>query len=463
MSFGFVDLFAGIGGFHQALQPLGGKLLLASEIDSKAREIYSSNFIKKNDNHKFAHDINDLTKNPRRFIPDHDILAGGFPCQPFSKSGNQKGINETRGTLFWNILKILEAKKPKILLLENVQNLIGPKHLRDWRIMVNSMRDLGYRVSDLPDVFSPHRLPPELGGTPQRRDRVFIVGIHVGKRRAWIESSQTPLTDSINELGWNPDTWNPMSFLQKDSSIENIEQYSLSKDELKSLSIWDDLHNKLRRSKNFHKFPGFPLWADFFTSRPRYQKNDPIWKRDFIKKNSTFYLEFKPIIQEWLIKNDYLSDLLPSHRKFEWQAKNSASLWDCLIQFRPSGIRVKNLNYFPTFVAIGQTSIIGPLNRRITEIECARLQGFEESFSFGNQNIKSSYKQIGNAVAVPAVQFILYCHVLKFRDDLPESITTPILKNYENFARKRGFSISKLRRIVETDKQLELIDLGEAI
>ena len=80
-----------------------------------------------------------------------------------------------------------------------------------------------------------------------------------------------------------------------------------------------------------------------------------------------------------------------------------------------------------------------------------------------NQNIKSSYKQIGNAVAVPAVQFILYCHVLKFRDDLPESIATPILKNYENFARKQGFSISKLRRIIETDKQLELVDLGEAI
>ena len=148
MSFRFVDLFAGIGGFHQALEPLGGKLLLASEIDPKAREIYTANFIKRGDDSKFAHDINDLTKNPKRLIPDHDILAGGFPCQPFSKSGNQKGINETRGTLFWNILKILETKKPKILLLENVQNLIGPKHLRDWRIMVNSMRDLGYRVSD---------------------------------------------------------------------------------------------------------------------------------------------------------------------------------------------------------------------------------------------------------------------------------------------------------------------------
>ena len=140
MAFTFIDLFAGIGGFHLALKKEGGVCVFASEIDQFARKVYSQSF---NDSKNILHgDINDFVNNASSDIPDHDVLTAGFPCQPFSKSGNQRGISETRGTLFWSIAKIIEHKKPKLILLENVRNLIGPKHKSDYLTMISILRSL---------------------------------------------------------------------------------------------------------------------------------------------------------------------------------------------------------------------------------------------------------------------------------------------------------------------------------
>ena len=83
-------------------------------------------------------------------VPAHEVLAAGFPCQPFSKSGAQRGMDETRGTLYWNILQIIEERKPKVVLLENVRNLAGPRHLHEWQVIIETLRDEGYRVSETP-------------------------------------------------------------------------------------------------------------------------------------------------------------------------------------------------------------------------------------------------------------------------------------------------------------------------
>jgi len=107
MSFTFIDLFAGIGGFHAALGALGGKCVYASEWDKDAARIYERNW-----NLKPAGDITLEANDEVMSVPEHDVLVGGFPCQPFSKSGKQMGMDETRGTLFWNIAKIIEARKP---------------------------------------------------------------------------------------------------------------------------------------------------------------------------------------------------------------------------------------------------------------------------------------------------------------------------------------------------------------
>src|SRR3546814_10998972 len=90
-------------------------------------------------------------------LPAHDVLVGGVPCQPFAKSGYQRGINETRGTLFFNIAQILRERQPSIVFLENVRNLVGPRHESPWRTIISTLRSLGYRVSDTPTVFSPDR------------------------------------------------------------------------------------------------------------------------------------------------------------------------------------------------------------------------------------------------------------------------------------------------------------------
>ena len=102
MAFTFIDLFAGIGGFHAALKPLGGECVFVSEIDSAASNIYSKNWLR-NNKVVMSGDIKELANNIKKGIPNHDVLTAGFPCQPFSKSGNQLGVNEARGTLFYNI------------------------------------------------------------------------------------------------------------------------------------------------------------------------------------------------------------------------------------------------------------------------------------------------------------------------------------------------------------------------
>src|SRR4051812_17567196 len=143
-SFAFIDLFAGVGGFHAALSALGGECVYAVEKDPEAAAIYERNW-----KMPALGDIVDDTEDKMR-VPKHDVLAAGFPCQPFSKSGFQRGMDEARGTLFWNIAKIIDARKPAIVLLENVRNIAGPRHEHEWDVIIRTLRQLGYCVSDEP-------------------------------------------------------------------------------------------------------------------------------------------------------------------------------------------------------------------------------------------------------------------------------------------------------------------------
>ena len=407
MSFQFIDLFAGIGGFHIALSELGGTCVFASEIDLAAQSIYRKNF-----EHEMkgpiVGDIIPLTeKTLSRLIPEHDVLAGGFPCQPFSKSGAQLGMDETRGTLFYNIAKIIEKRRPKVVILENVRNLTGPKHRHTWALILRVLRDLGYHVSDVPSIVSPHTIPPKLGGTPQIRDRVYIVGVHVGKQKAW-KMADEPFVFNKELLGnWKPTDWSLEShLLQNDNEIENMDLHKVSDERLQVIEMWNDF---LRRvcAKKGKRLPGFPLWEFAMTTRPKIDLDMPDWKIDFLKKNSAFYVDNKTAIDAWRAKHPELKNLNNSYRKFEWQAQDLDSVWGGVIQFRPSGVRVKKPDYLPALVAMNQTSIIGSKKRTITVREAARLQAFPETFTFGDQNPAQSFKQLGNAVSVGTVKFVL--------------------------------------------------------
>ncbi len=428
-SFTFIDLFAGIGGFHHALKELGGKCVMACELDKNAKIVYLNTFKGSHTKFNFVENIRSLTRDNiddeqsilspeevSKRIPDHDFLCGGFPCQPFSKSGEQQGTKDkTRGTLFFDIVQIIEAKKPKYVFLENVRNLAGPRHIDTWATIVATLRSLGYRVSSQPLIFSPHLLPPSLGGAPQVRDRVFIVGV-----RADIESNHLLNVASFNELLnekrlWNPDDWRISDYLDPDSEIPNISDYGISANESIYLEAW----NYFVKNIPIDTLPGFPIWAFAFSAKPELKEGMADWEIDFRRKNSLFYIENKKFIDEWREcrwgpDKVSIDDFPFSRQKFEWQARkhhptrSGRTLEDLVLQFRPSGIRVKPPTYLPALVAITQTSVVGPRLRRnattyrkLTPIEAGRLQGLPVNvYSDRIVSDQAAYKQLGNAVNI---------------------------------------------------------------
>lgn len=411
--FRFVDLFAGIGGFHAALSHAGGQCVFVSEIDEQAMATYQHNWVRPGaDLPILNRDINDATHQDDVDVPDHDVLTAGFPCQPFSKSGHQRGMDEARGTLFWNIAMILKKRRPSVVLLENVRNIAGPRHRHEWDVIITTLRELGYRVSSTPTVFSPHLLPPHLGGTPQVRDRVFIVGTYVGAPRALRETGGGPTVLRFPVDGWDPGKWDVEWVLDDDDSIDRIERYRLNDQEQDWVEVWDCLVRAFRSSGR--RLPGFPLWSDLWClDRPGEAEIDdlPAWKAEFTRKNLTFYDNNRALIDTWRRDNPQLAGFPVTRRKLEWQAQDTPSLWGTVMHFRPSGIRAKAPTYLPALVAITQTSVVGPRGRRLTPHEAARLQGLPRSFEFANRREAASYKQVGNGVAVGAAWHVLRSHV----------------------------------------------------
>jgi DNA-cytosine methyltransferase len=161
-SFTYIELFAGIGGFRVALDCLGGRCVFASEMDRFARSSYA-------ENHCGENPAGDITCIPDTRIPAHDILTAGFPCQPFSFSGNRKGFGDARGTLFMEIVRIARARQPKALLLENVRGLVHHDGGRTLATIVHALEGCGYSIR--------HHVLDAVALLPQERARIFIVGI----------------------------------------------------------------------------------------------------------------------------------------------------------------------------------------------------------------------------------------------------------------------------------------------
>ena len=157
----FIDLFCGIGGFHSAASRLNLECVFACDIDSEARRAYEYNF-----NMKPAGDITAVNASD---IPEHDILCAGFPCQPFSIIGGRKGFSDPRGTLFFEILRILREKRPKAFVLENVRQLATINKKETLNSIIQSLKDLGYHTE--------YKILNALDfGLPQKRERILIVG-----------------------------------------------------------------------------------------------------------------------------------------------------------------------------------------------------------------------------------------------------------------------------------------------
>lgn len=442
----FVDLFAGIGGFHAALSAMGLHCASAVEIDPKVAAVYMANW-----GEDARGDITQLAGEGDVAIPDHDVLCAGFPCQPFSKSGTQRGMDETRGTLFWNILRIIQVRKPSMVILENVRNLAGPRHTHEWNVIIETLRDEGYRVSDTPTVFSPHLLPPDLGGRPQVRERVFISATRVDDPTPKkLQAQPVVLRKPVDN--WDPRNWKLDSYLDL-GDLETQSKYGLSKREMSWINIWDELVQIMKNMADsgelgLSHLPGFPIWADAWPRKTKLATDNlPSWKVAFLNKNAELYerLMGNPDGRHWIRKGQIFGDQVPpSRRKLEWQAQDAGSLWETIMHFRPSGIRAKLPNYIPALVAITQTSIFGPEKRRLSPREAARLQGLPDQFTFGGQSDAATYKQLGNGVAIGAVWYILKKHAERDRDILMVS-NPELLKAIDSARSSPDHSLAKWR------------------
>lgn len=189
----FIDLFAGIGGFHLALSSLGAKCVFASEKDKFARQTYEENF--DTTNFEFNDDIRKIHPDQ---IPDHDVLCAGFPCQPFSQAGLKKGFKDgedsERGNLFYCILDILETKKPKAFILENVRHLIKHDEGRTFETIQKLLKKAGYSVQYQVLKASDYNIP-------QLRPRVFIVGFRGGEDLpSFVFPPKVPLTYTMSDV-----------------------------------------------------------------------------------------------------------------------------------------------------------------------------------------------------------------------------------------------------------------------
>jgi DNA (cytosine-5)-methyltransferase 1 len=429
-TFEFVDLCAGLGGFHVALESLGGEGVFAAEWEPTLNALYKTNF-----GIQPWNDINDLQTDGdiEREVPDHDVLTAGFPCQPFSKAGDQMGFADTlQGNLFFKVHQILRVKRPRRFILENVPNILKHDSGRTLKKIVDMLQGLGYAV----DVrhFSPHEF-----GIPQIRDRVYFIGSLDG-----LEESIWPVK--------HKDPTDITSVLRRDVPPTRLIPEQTSR----AIEMWGDF---LRRSPVSLKLPSFPIWAMEFGATYPYENETPPgvwnrrrvlglrqmgvtgsfgqslectvgeqkelipshanrdgdfrfprWKRTFIRQNREFYQDNYYWIDPWLDR--WKPEEMPSSfQKMEWNAQGEErDIDNFVLQFRASGLRIKRPTTSPSLIAFSQTQVpilgsnLTGERRYITPAECAELQ------SLGSIKLPTSdldaYKALGNAVNADVVRAI---------------------------------------------------------
>ncbi len=391
----FIDLFAGIGGFHQALmqiEDIEAECVFASEIDKFAIDVYKSNYGIDSEN-----DITKIT-GEEEILQDYNMMCAGFPCQAFSKAGNQEGFNDpTKGTLFFEMKKLLEKrienKNPvKYIVFENVSNLVTHDKGNTFKTIYNTLTNLGYIMTEEPLVVSPHQV-----GVPQLRNRVFIVGIH----REFYKGDKLVLDLNIPSRTIRNRT--SMNCIKFDEDIK-YDSYLVNSAENIVINAWDDF----KQNVIGNNIIGFPIWVDYFKFDEADLEELPMWKQQIVQKNISLYKKNVYFIKKWMEKHN-VGSFLKSHRKFEWQAgKDINSLDEGIMQFRPSGLRVKRPTEFPSLVAMVHTPIIcvSGVRRRLTPREVARLQSFPEDFKISSLD-RQAYKQFGNSVNVKVVKEII--------------------------------------------------------
>ena len=310
----YIDLFAGIGGFHQAMSSFGAECLFASEWDKPASQTYKENY--------GIEPRGDITKIDVNDIPPHDMICAGFPCQAFSISGKQKGFDDIRGTLFFEIVRIADFHKPRVLLLENVRNFEKHDGGKTLKKVLATLNSIGYNVNY-------KVLNASNYGLPQNRERIFLV------------------------------------CFRKDLAINNFE---------------------------------FPKPAKGKTSLNDILEDNPTDAKIIDRPDTYFTKEFAPT------RNLFGEFELPN-RPIQIGYVNKGGQGERI--YSPYGHAITLSAYGGGAGAKTGLYLINGKIRKLSPRECARVQGFPDSFKI-NKSINQAYKQFGNSVAVSVLKAIIY-------------------------------------------------------
>ena len=350
-----VELFAGIGGFRIAADNCKLETIWANDIDEKAVTVYKDNY---GDESIIKGDINELIDN----IPDHDLLTGGFPCQPFSKAGKKLGIEDYRGTLFESIVKVIERKKPQFFILENVNSLLYMNNGNNFKTILNALIEQGYKVEWC--VFNAIDF-----GLPQHRLRVIIVG-----------SKGQNATDSYFFNLFNKRKIEEETL----STLSNEKCWSKLIDHKGKFKTWGMAFNGKYVSENFK-----------MSHKGKYKKIKSI-----LESNPDSCFDFTEDTKKRIENSDYVNKY---HNGVQILYNQSGGARMGYSIFGTEGVA-------PTLTASTSRHYerykVGDSYRRLTNKEYARLQGFPDDYC-NSVSVYNQYKLYGNAVPPQMIEFVM--------------------------------------------------------
>lgn len=393
------SLFSGIGGFEKGiLQAMpDAKIVFSSEIDKYARQIYDKNY--------GVEPHGDITKIKASNIPDHDILCGGFPCQAFSIAGKRRGFEDTRGTLFFEIVRIAKVKRPMLLFLENVRGLLSHDKGRTFQTILRSMDDLGYDAEW--QVFNSKN-----HGVPQNRERAFIIGHLRGSGTRPI----FPITNSNEEISEKRDG-------------DNISTGCISTRNQSGQAQWDGSTTLIANAIDANYYKGIDNHGQRTAinqlNKPTHS-NNRVYNPDGIRpaincaeggNRQPFILCDSGLSRKDQLRNESIAPL----RANTGAGHNNIVCHSTLPRSSLSGhgdTGHLQRSDDSSYCCDANNNIAVELDqqiRRLTPVECERLQGFPDNWTAGVSDTQR-YKCLGNAVTVNVIEFI-FRHIVEVNND----------------------------------------------
>lgn len=408
----FVDLFAGLGGFHLGLANSGEyECVFACESNPRLRKLYKSNF-----GLEVNGDIRTVDENT---VPTHDVMCAGFPCQPFSLAGLKKGVACSQfGNLIEDVLRLAKHRNPEFLILENVPGILTIENGEFWKYIAKSFENLGYRLKY--KIISPEDI-----GIPQNRKRLFIVGSLNHDLSKIFEWSGTDQKMSLNDIYDNTRVHRFVEYekhqqllswqrlLSNCSLPASMPCLTISAQEFGAtyplnFSKFELSDMKMYRGSYGTELESSVTWEAMLKRMPNYCRKEyrvPNWMEKSVMFSRNIYENNKEYLDEWCVK---FNRTYNSWQLLEWRGDNTVrNLKSHIIQFRASGIRILKANKMPSLVSMTKTQvpIIGLEMRYLSKYEAAMLQNLQTLPKIPG-NDSAAFAAIGNAVNAKIVELI---------------------------------------------------------